>query len=184
MDNRSRAGLLIVIGSTWFLLTWKIAEFLRPDYSVSRDVISALGVGENAWIFNLGVIVLGLLGLWASYLLSREWRLFSILLGLSSIGAIGVGLFPMDNPVPHAVSAFTAFLFSGIAAVYSYRLEGWPLSLLWGVMGIISLVALILFATDTYLGLGRGGMERMIVYPVMIWLIGFGSRLARREDSK
>lgn len=179
MDERSRAGILMVIGSTLFLLSWKTAEFLRPGYSVSQDVISALGVGENAWIFNIGVIILGLLGLWASYLLSKEWRLFSILLGLSSAGAVGVGLFPMDNPLPHAVSAFTAFLFSGLAALYSYRLDEKPISILWGVMGIISLIALILFATDTYLGLGRGGMERMIVYPVIVWLIGFGARLAR-----
>jgi hypothetical protein len=28
-----------------------------------------------------------------------------------------------------------------------------------------------------YLGLGVGGMERMIVYPILIWMIGFGGGL-------
>jgi len=153
MDRESQAGLLMLIGSAWFLFTWKTAEFLRPDYSVSRDVISALGVGENAWIFNSGVAILGLLGLWAAYLLSGRWRVFSILLGLSSIGAIGVGLFPMDNPLPHLVSAFTAFLFSGLAAIYSYKLDHSPINTVWMALGIVSLAALALFATDTYLGL-------------------------------
>jgi hypothetical membrane protein len=41
----------------------------------------------------------------------------------------------------------------------------------------MSLLALILFIGNIYFGLGVGGMERMIVYPILIWMIGFGSYL-------
>jgi len=37
------------------------------------------------------------------------------------------------------------------------------------ISGLTSLTALALFATNNYLGLGHGGMERLIVYPVLAW---------------
>jgi hypothetical membrane protein len=37
------------------------------------------------------------------------------------------------------------------------------------ISGLTSLTALALFATNNYLGLGHGGMERLIVYPVLSW---------------
>ena len=30
----------------------------------------------------------------------------------------------------------------------------------------------------TYLGLGKGTMERLVIYPILLWIIGFGSQLA------
>ncbi len=40
--------------------------------------------------------------------------------------------------------------------------------------GLIALIALLLFYTHTYLGLGQGGMERLTAHPQTIWLIVFG----------
>jgi len=34
-----------------------------------------------------------------------------------------------------------------------------------------------------YLGLGPGGMERMIVYPALMWLAGFGGHLATKKET-
>jgi hypothetical protein len=31
--------------------------------------------------------------------------------------------------------------------------------------------------SDLFLGIGPGGMERMIVYPAIIWLVGFSGYL-------
>jgi len=177
MDLGQRIGALLISGSTIFLLLWKVAEFIRPGYSVSQEVISRLGVGENAWVFNTSVILLGLFGIAAGYLLYRVDRVVSTLLLLSSLGAIGVGVFPMDNPVPHAISALAAFLFSGLAAIASVRMERGFLGWLWVVLGLISVSSLALFLLDIDLGLGIGGIERMIVYPVMIWLYTFGAFL-------
>jgi hypothetical protein len=45
------------------------------------------------------------------------------------------------------------------------------------LLGVGSLVALGLYGSKVYLGLGGGGMERMIAYPVLAWGIGFGGAL-------
>ena len=50
------------------------------------------------------------------------------------------------------------------------RLGG--LSLAFGVLG---LVALVLFGVGVDLGLGVGGMERVVAYPFPIWLALFGA---------
>ena len=43
--------------------------------------------------------------------------------------------------------------------------------------GGIALVALVLALTHNYMGIGKGGMERMIVYPLFLWVLGFGGAL-------
>jgi hypothetical protein len=43
--------------------------------------------------------------------------------------------------------------------------------------GVMTLVATVLYVNGIYLGLGPGGMERMVVYPVLLWSIGFGGYL-------
>ena len=39
------------------------------------------------------------------------------------------------------------------------------------------LSASVLYLVKQYLGLGAGGMERIMVYPILIWIIGFGGYL-------
>jgi hypothetical protein len=50
------------------------------------------------------------------------------------------------------------------------------------LLGITTLVALALYIEGKYLGLGPGGMERMIVYPALLWGIIIGSYIAGRSD--
>ena len=45
------------------------------------------------------------------------------------------------------------------------------------LMGMIGLIAFALFISEFFLGLGAGGMERMITYPLLLWVIGFGGNL-------
>jgi len=49
---------------------------------------------------------------------------------------------------------------------------------------VVTLLALVLYASSTYLGLGEGGMERMIAYPALIWIAGFGAYLMGRQEPK
>jgi hypothetical protein len=42
------------------------------------------------------------------------------------------------------------------------------------VLGVIALASLILSFSHYDLGIGRGGMERMIAYPSLVWALGFG----------
>ncbi|MFZ0011706.1 MAG: hypothetical protein WAL97_07380 [Halobacteriota archaeon] len=41
-------------------------------------------------------------------------------------------------------------------------------------LGIIALVAFVLLVTGHWLGIGKGGMERTIAYPIFLWALGFG----------
>jgi hypothetical membrane protein len=90
---------------------------------------------------------------------------------------MGVGLFPETTGIAHTISALTAFGFGGLSAIMSYKLQKPPLSYFSVLLGALSLVALALSGSGTYLGLGKGGMERMIVYPILLWVVGFSGHL-------
>jgi hypothetical membrane protein len=53
----------------------------------------------------------------------------------------------------------------------------YPFNIISILLGLMSLLALVLFIGNIYFGLGVGGMERMIVYPILIWMMGFGGFL-------
>jgi len=173
------AGLLLAIGSVLCVLGIITAEALYPGYSTSENYISDLGVGPSALIFNSSVFLLGVLTVSGGYFIQKtlSFKLFSILAAIAGIGAMGVGLFPEDAGMIHTVFSLITFLFAGISAIASYRLEKPPLSYLSIMLGTMSLVALVLFASGIYLGLGKGGMERMIAYPALLWTVGFSGHL-------
>jgi len=49
------------------------------------------------------------------------------------------------------------------------------------LLGALTLSSLMLFVLGNYIGLGAGGMERMIAYPVILWGVGFGGYLMASE---
>ncbi len=178
-DDRKVAGSLLFIGGIVCFLGIIIAETLYPGYSTSQNYISDLGVGPSALIFNSSVFLLGVLALFGAYFVQRafNFRLFSILAAITGMGAIGVGLFTEDAGVIHGVFSLIVFLFAGLSAIISYKLQKPPLSYFSVILGTLSLFALVLFGSGVYLGLGKGGMERMIAYPVLLWTVSFGSYL-------
>jgi len=151
MNHREIGSILLFAGVTQFILLFKIAEFLYPKYSVAYNYISDLGVGPVAYIFNSSIIVLGLLGLVAGYLLFKWDKIFSTLLILASLGSAGVGFFPENMGILHSISALITFLFSGLNAIYSYRVDTRMSKYFWPVLGVISLVSLLLFISHNYL---------------------------------
>jgi hypothetical membrane protein len=189
MNYRHAAGVFLFIGAAQFVLGLLMAEFLYPRYNASANYISDLGATchnktciinqPSAYIFNTSIFLFGCISLIGSYFLWREFqnRFISLLLGLTSIGMMGVGLFPETAGVIHTIVSFIAFFFGGLSAVASYKLVKPPFAYLSVLMGSISLVALALFGSKNFLGLGPGGMERMIAYPLLLWVIGFGGYL-------
>ncbi len=138
-------------------------------------------------IFAAAVILFGLMALVAASLLRAEdpKSRFWLILLLAGIGAIGVGAVNMQlNRPVHGASAVLAFFFGNLAAILSFRLVRPPLSYLFVLLGLIGLSALALFGADIYLGLGVGGMERMIFYPAMFWVLGFGAYLLANERTR
>jgi hypothetical membrane protein len=184
-ENRKIAGLLLFVGGVQCLLGIIVAEALYIGYSTSENYISDLGVGPSALIFNSSVFLLGVFAVAGAYFIRRAFnsRLYSVLLVVTGIGAMGVGLFTEDAGMIHGVFSLITFLFAGISAIVSYKLEKPPFSYVSVVLGVVSLLALVLFASGIYLGLGKGGMERMIAYPVLLWAIGFGGHLAGMDTS-
>ncbi len=187
MNSRQAAGTLIFIGAVWLITGMHLAEYLYPGYSVSGNYISDLGATcrvtciiqqPSATIFNASAIILGLLTLAGSYYIWREFHSFvAVLIGLSAFGALGVGLFPETAGALHVLVSFVTFFFGGLAAMASIRIVKPPFSYFSVVLGIAGLAALALYGLNIYLGLGPGGMERMIAYPELLWACGFGGYL-------
>lgn len=177
------AGILIFIASAQLILAMKISEAVYPNYSVSLNYISDLGVGPSAFIFNSSVFILGFLVLISTYFLCFDYKNkeFLVCMFLTGIGAMGVGIFTENFGLFHTIFSFITFLFGSLTSIFSYKIQKPPFSFLALVLGFLSLISLILFGLGIYLGLGKGGMERMIAYPILIWAVGFGGYLSKQE---
>jgi hypothetical membrane protein len=188
MNYRNAAGVLLFVSAIQFVLGMFISEFLYPSYSVSRNYISDLGATchptciihqPSASIFNISVFLLGFLALISLYFIWLEFhnRFISLLLGLSGIGSIGVGLFPETAGIVHTIVSFISFFFGGLFAISTYKLVKVPFAYFSVLMGMMSLIFFALLISKIFLGLGPGGMERMVAYPLLLWKIGFGGNL-------
>lgn len=196
------AGLLLLVGGMAFMMALHLAEMTFPGYSVSQNWISDLGqscsyagtnwphdcvfVQPSATIFAAAAAAFGGLMLLAAYLLypSRRLRRLSLLLGGVGVGAVGIALFPEGVTLPHAAFAALALLVGALAAVESFRHVPRALGILFLVLASISLVAFAILVTvgggtvaPTWTPLGKGGMERMVVYPELLWDVAFGATL-------
>lgn len=194
------AGALFFVAVTQLILCLTISEALYPGYSVSNNYVSDLGIGPSSIVFNSSVFLLGLLLAIGTYFLRgiSDLKAVNVLLFLMAIGAMGVGLVTKDFTVAHGAVSSVAFFFSGLSAIASAKVLKKPLSLISIVLGVMTLVALGLFSvgliasgsytsniaydSNFYLGLGPGGMERMIVYPALLWLAGFSGHLTMKRE--
>jgi hypothetical membrane protein len=183
MYSKRIAGFLSFVGASQFLILMLICEALYPSYSISENMISDLGVGSTAAIFNSSIIGLGLM-IFLSAIAFHSFHknnYFTILLSLTGMGAVGVGFFPENLSPYHQIFAGITFLFGGLSEIFSFALIRFPMSIVVVILGGLTLVSLLLFLLEIYLGLGPGGMERMIVYPVILWGAGFGGYLMASE---
>jgi len=124
-------------------------------------------------------MLLGLTIIVGGFLIYRVYSM-KILLGLlllTGIGALGVGLFPETTGILHHIVSLIAFLFGGLSAILAYRIEKSPMNYFSVILGAVTLISLGLYISGIFLGLGSGGMERMIVYPLVLWGIGLGGHL-------
>jgi hypothetical membrane protein len=181
------AGTLLFVAATQMVLALIVSEALYPGYSTSLNYISDLGVGPSAVYFNTSIVLLGLLILGAVYFLHRafNYTVLTVFLVLAAVGAIGVGVFTEDFPTIHPIVSLITFLFGGLSAIFSaicshthdFQLLKPPFSILSVILGVFGLAALALFGAGVHLGLGVGGMERMIAYPMLLWGVGVGGYL-------
>ena len=184
---------------------WGSSYNLRDNYisdlgAVNCGTFTGGSFGSNSshyacspWhlVFDVAIVVMGLLLVVAVLLLrtafpARRSRTIGLgLLAVAGLGSIGVGLFPEDvNITAHTLSALLAFVGGGLALIVlgfamfrDTRWDGFRAYTL--LSGLVSLVALGLFVSKAFLGLGVGGMERLIVAPILLWSIVAGVHLAR-----
>jgi len=196
VSNERIAGTIILVASIGFVLALNVAEFIYgPTYSVSQNTISDLGatcrsgicvIPKSAALFDTAVFLKGAATVVVSYFFYRAYhrRIFSGSLLLSGIGAIGVGIFPETFGIVHTIFSLLTFTFGGLAALAAYPIEKNPLNYISVFLGIYSLVGLTIGVPGlfNYLGIGVGGMERMVVYPLVLWAIAFGGQLLGNEE--
>jgi hypothetical membrane protein len=190
LNKGKTAGATLFVGGIQFIILLIIAEAVYPNYSISGNYISDLGVWSepSAIFFNSSSIVLGALVIVSSFFIYKEFcsRALGTLFALAGAGAMGVGIFPGNTflvgntPVIHTTSATLAFIVGAITAIASYKIVRGPFRYFSVILGLFSLVSLVSFGLTRdsgFLGIGVGGMERLIAYPTFLWIIGLGGYL-------
>ncbi|MDG6902744.1 MAG: DUF998 domain-containing protein [Nitrososphaerota archaeon] len=197
LSNASKAGVAIFVGAAQFSLALILAEIYYPGYNVSTNFVSDLGATcpgssttgciinqPTSMIFNTSIVLLGLLIIIGALFLQRSFhdKPATAMIALAGLGAMGVGLFPETTGIWHSIFSLIVFLFAGLAALVTARFQKKPMFYFSIILGLFTLGALVLYIGGEYLGLGAGGMERMVVYPALVWSVGFGGHMMALDD--
>jgi hypothetical membrane protein len=192
-------GLLILAAGAIILMAIITAEALYPaPYSTAANAISDLGGTEppeaivrqpSATIFDTAMVVVGVLVTAGSWFVHRAFRRRSVTIPLAVLGlaAVGVGLSPGNTGTIHALFAMAAFIGGGVAAVTAARVVHGPFRAVSVLLGAVALGMLasymLLGSAGPFASLGLGGVERWIVYPIVLWLVAFGGHLTGRAEA-
>jgi hypothetical membrane protein len=193
-------GLLFTLAGAVIVLGIISAEALYPAaYSTGANEISDLGgtrppegivLQPSAAIFDGSMIIVGLLVVAGSWFVQRAFGRRSVTMPLAILGAaaFGVGVFPGNTGAPHAICAMVTFVAGGVAAIAAAQVVRGPfgvLSIALGSIALLTLVSYLLLGDASPMArLGVGGLERWIVYPVVIWVVAFGGYLSGRADGE
>lgn len=198
-DSLRLAGAIIFFAAIqWFMIVLA-AETLFPNYSVMANDLSDLAstvppnvslIQPSAMLFNLTTFLFGLLIIVSSILIRRvcKKRLFLALLAISGLAAMAVGIFPGDTGVIHGLVALAWFVTAPLSAIVAYGFLKKPFAYFSVAIGAFALIVLIsIFSmgkASPFLFFGRGGEERMIVYPVIFWTAAFAGYLMNASSNE
>jgi hypothetical membrane protein len=206
--RRARSAGIVWIGAIQFFLAQIVVQSRwTTPFSLANNFISDLGntacgaygasgayvcspwhAVMNASFAAQGVII-GV-GAWlARSVMPRAWTsaVIGLLLAMTAVGMLGVGAFPENvNNRAHVLSAGTQFI-TGNAAMVVFGSAARKVAR-WGVfswisvcLGVVGLIATVIFAHGYGLGLGVGGLERVAAYTLPVWLIAAGVLLVRQS---
>lgn len=180
--TRLRWGALAWLLTLQFFVVETIAESrYAGGYSRADDVVSALGAADSAarQLMNASFVIQGALILGGALLLRPALRrgpaqASSALLGAAGLGALLVGVFPLDgNGTMHAIGAGLYFVGGGlglIALAYGVRGRSEVLGTVMALLGLAGTAATVFFLTGVTSYLGNGGTERVAAYVLPIGL--------------
>ncbi len=194
MISNKIASIILFAGSVEWLMFIIILESFQPNYISAFHYVSSLRVGTTALIFNISIILFGASVVVATIILLKNngKELYLIFLSLSGIFIIAVGIFPENIRPIHGYATAFAFILAVVSVIPSYRNLNSPFSHVSLVIGILSLILLIIFfpflglpaeSMNVFLGLGKGTIERMIIYLLLVWVIGLGTYLMNIDKS-
>ena len=186
------AGSLIFFAGIQWLMTVLAAETLFPGYSIMANDLSDLAstvppnvsvLQPSAMLFNATTFIFGMLIIASAFLIHRvcKKRLFTALLALSGLAAMAVGIFPGDTGTIHGLVALAWFVTAPLSAFVAFRFLKKPFAYFSVIIGVFALIVLIsaVFAgqSSLFVTFGRGGEERMLVYPIVLWMMAFAGYL-------
>jgi hypothetical membrane protein len=192
LRDRRLPGVLLFLSAAQFMTALMLATSMATHVDVAGGAISDLGViPDTAWLFNGSLVLIGVLNLTAGILLvrARPGRATLAVVVAASVGAIGAGLVPLDRGAAHGLFALLAFIAFNLEAIATSRHVAGPMAAIGSVAGVIGLAFVGIMVvgdsgtTAVFGPIGHGGAERMIVYPVMLWLLAFGGYLIGAADS-
>ena len=194
--------VLYIAGIQYFVVQFIVALRWAPPYSISGDTISDLGnTACGSWngryvcsplhgLMNWSLVVLGITMTLGSVLISRYFaigrasRAAFAMMAISGAGVIVVGSFP-ENTVSalHGLGTAIPFVLGNASLVILAHSFGMPalLRLYTFLSGVIALLGLVVYASGHYLGLGEGGIERVVAYPQTVYLAVIGFHLVTRS---
>ncbi|WP_231551407.1 hypothetical protein [Methanobacterium sp. SMA-27] len=115
-------------------------------------------------------------------------RLFSSCLLIFGISIGLLGIFTEYTPAIHVTLAAFASIFGSLALLFSYRLginiQMTVISIVLGLIALITFISPLIFGigdTNQFgLYFGIGGSERLIIYPIILYLTALGGYLSSR----
>ncbi len=194
------AGALLLAGGAVFVLGINMAESTFPGYSMSDNWVADLGgictyspgsilpdscviYQPAATFYSVAKLGLGVAVVAAAYLLYPLVRLKRPIAFLAVAGVCVFGAFVNAGPIQALFSLF-AFLFAALAALDSYRLTGPPIGYVSVALSLVTLAAVSIYLSvgggifDTiWAPIGQGGMERVVIYGDILWVLVFGATL-------
>lgn len=180
----------------YLITTFFVTAAWPVTYDLKNNYISDLGntvCGTYGGLYvcsplhilmNLSFVVFGVTMAAGAGLIYREFertvlsRIGFILMALAGVGTIVVGLFPENTvTILHQTGASLGLGVGSLSIVIlalGLKEVGAGFRVYSFASGVLSLLAFGMFATHHFLGIGRGGMERLASYPFTVWLIAFG----------
>lgn len=185
-----------------------VAQSAWPGYRMTQYDVSALGATHCGpfkdpvsheivhicsplhSIMNTGFVLAGVLMILGSFLVRRAWpqcrlsKATLLCIMASGVGEIVSGLAPGNVSIAiHATGAMLHWVF-GTAAIVCFGLairRNRPgLAFFSGLCVLMVVTSFLLYGNRVYLHLGRGTMQRLMSYPLSIWLITLGVFVFRR----
>jgi hypothetical membrane protein len=201
----SLGAALYIIGAVQFLIGMTVAalHYGPPPYNLQQNSISDLQA-VNCGLFqgdqvcsplhtvaNSSVAILGLLLIAGTMLIrtgfpaGRRWSVALGLLVLAGAGALANAFAPEDVSITaDTLTALVAFLGANFGLIQIGRLmskdSGFRGFLIYTeVSGVVGVAALILYGASVTGPLGPGGMEWLIVAPILLWAFVMGIHFLR-----